>query len=182
MAAGVGILLRLRATLLVLPWLIYLGLVDLVLSLLLPVKFLFPDWVQNICSGLAYTVWTWIQVIFELANGAKIGVTGDVLPEGESAIVVANHVSWTDFYMIQSLAIRAGMLGRCRWFAKIQLRWVPFLGWGLWAMGFPMVSRKWVKDKKELDRVFSGIVDRKWSTCELALASSRKVIDSFRAY
>jgi 1-acyl-sn-glycerol-3-phosphate acyltransferase len=50
------------------------------------------------------------------------------------------------------------MLGRCRWFSKIELRWVPLLGWGIWAMGMPMVSRKWMKDQKELDRVFAGIV------------------------
>lgn len=47
---------------------------------------------------------------------------------GESAIVVVNHVVWTDFYLIQELAQRAGMLGQCRWFAEKQLRWVPFLG------------------------------------------------------
>ena len=49
------------------------------------------------------------------------------------------------------------MLGSCRWFAKQQLKWVPFLGWGLWAMGMPLVSREWTKDKKEMDRVFQGV-------------------------
>ncbi|KAL9106073.1 MAG: hypothetical protein Q9227_008859 [Pyrenula ochraceoflavens] len=48
------------------------------------------------------------------------------------------------------------MLGRCRYFAKQQLKWVPFLGWGLWAMGMPLISRNWDKDQIELDRVFSG--------------------------
>jgi hypothetical protein len=33
-------------------------------------------------------------------------------------------------------------------------------------MGMPIVSRKWNKDKKELDRVFAGITVRKWPTCE----------------
>lgn len=53
-------------------------------------------------------------------------MSDDVLPEGESAIVIANHVSWTNFHMIQALAIRSGMLGKCCSFAKIELRWVPF--------------------------------------------------------
>ena len=96
-------------------------------------------------------------------------MSGDDLPQGESAIVISNHVSWTDFYMIQALALRAGMLSRCRWFAKIELRWVPLLGWGIWAMGMPMVSRKWTKDKAELDRVFAGITERKWPTCQYAM-------------
>lgn len=47
---------------------------------------------------------------------------------GELAIVVTNHVAWTDFYLIQELVQRAGMLGQCRRFAEKQLRWVPFLG------------------------------------------------------
>ncbi|CAK7221554.1 hypothetical protein SBRCBS47491_004564 [Sporothrix bragantina] len=118
----------------------------------------------NILRALAESGWYWIQLIFTRANGAIITTSGDVLPHGESAIIVANHVMWCDFYMIQELAVRAGMLGRCRYFAKTQLKWVPFLGWGLWALGMPMVSRRWDKDKKELDRVFSGIVDRKWPT------------------
>ena len=161
-----GVYTAIRGFLLVLPWALELFLMDLILSLLLPVSYFFPDWVYNASSFVASTNWGWIQCIFEVFNGGKITISGDALLEGESAIVIANHVSWTDFYMIQALAIRAGMLGRCRWFAKIELRWVPFLGWGIWAMGMPMVSRKWTKDKKELDRVFAGVTMRKWPTCK----------------
>jgi 1-acyl-sn-glycerol-3-phosphate acyltransferase len=156
---------NLRGGFLVAPWLLYLGAADVVLSLLLPVKLVAPTLVYNLSSRIAYSVWKWIQVIFEKFNGARITISGDKLPKGESAIVVANHVTWADFYLIQALAVRCDMLGRCRWFAKIQLRVVPFLGWGLWAMGMPMVSRKWTRDQHELDRVFNGIVERKWSTC-----------------
>ncbi|KAK9770613.1 putative Phospholipid/glycerol acyltransferase domain-containing protein [Seiridium cardinale] len=49
----------------------------------------------------------------------------------ESATVIANHITWVDSDMIQALALQAGMLGRCRWFAKIQLHVVPSLGWAL---------------------------------------------------
>ncbi|CAK7568002.1 MAG: hypothetical protein SEPTF4163_005980 [Sporothrix epigloea] len=154
----------LRGSLLTLPWLVWVFIVDLLVSLLLPVLPIFPDTCYNISSALAESGWYWIQMIFTRANGAVIAVSGDILPCGESAIIIANHVKWCDFYMIQELAVRAGMLGRCRYFAKTELRWVPFLGWGLWALGMPMISRRWDKDKKELNRVFSGIVDRKWPT------------------
>lgn len=160
------ILTHIRGLILVAPWLAYLLVADLLLSLLLPFKLLSPNTIYNLSSRIASTVWRWIQHIFETCNGALITTSGDSLPEGESAIVVANHVGWCDFYMIQALAIRAGMLGRCRWFAKIQLRVVPFLGWGLWAMGMPLVSRNWLKDKVELERVFSGITERNWPTCK----------------
>jgi 1-acyl-sn-glycerol-3-phosphate acyltransferase len=162
-----NILTQVRGLALTAPWLVYLLMADVLLSLLLPFKLLFPNTVYHLSSRIAGSVWRWIQQIFETSNGAVITTSGDVLPEGESAVVVANHVGWSDFYMIQALAIRAGMLHRCRWFAKIQLRMVPFLGWGLWAMGMPLVSRNWLKDKVELDRVFSGITERRWPTCRL---------------
>lgn len=155
-----------RSIVIVLPWLVSLVLMDIALSLLLPLSYIFPDWVYNVSSLIAFTNWKWIQLIFEHFNGGEITISGDILPENESAIIVSNHVSWTDFYMIQALAIRAGMLGRCRWFSKIELRWVPFLGWGIWAMGMPMVSRNWIKDKGELERVFTGITQKHWPTCE----------------
>lgn len=160
-----NILAHIRGVVLIIPWLCSLILMDLICSLLLPVSYFLPDVVYNISSAVAFCVWSWVQSIFTVCNGGRITFSGDELPCGESAIVVSNHVSWTDFYMIQALAIRAGMLGRCRWFAKIELRKVPLLGWGIWAMGMPMVSRQWTKDKAELDRVFAGITERKWPTC-----------------
>ncbi|KAI0600778.1 1-acyl-sn-glycerol-3-phosphate acyltransferase [Biscogniauxia sp. FL1348] len=165
---------NLRAILITAPWILCLGAADILLSLLLLVKPFAPDLVYHASSVIASVVWRWIQSIFEWWNGAHITLYGDVLPPGESAIVIANHVTWADFYMIQALAQRAGMLGQCRWFAKIQLRMVPFLGWGLWAMGMPMVSRNWMRDQRELQRVFSGIVDRKWPTWLISFSEATR--------
>lgn len=157
--------LLLRALIHLLPWLLHLSLANTLLSLLLPLALLSPTQTYDASSLIAYTVWAHIQHLFTRTNGAHILVTGDPLPPGESAIVVSNHVDWTDFYLIQELALRAGMLGRCRWFAKKELKWVPFLGWGLWAMGMPLVSRKWMEDRKELDKVFRGVTESKWPIC-----------------
>jgi len=165
---------QLRGIAILSPWLAYLLLADICLSLLLPFKPFFPNLVYSTSSWLASSVWRWIQYIFTSSNGAVITTSGDHLPEGESAVVVANHVSWSDFYMIQALAIRAGMLGRCRWFAKVQLRMVPFLGWRLWAMGFPLVSRNWSKDQRELDRVFKGITGRRWPTWLISFSEATR--------
>ncbi|KAI9756010.1 MAG: hypothetical protein M4579_004055 [Chaenotheca gracillima] len=151
----------LRGVVLTTPWVIHLCATDIVLSALLPLSFLAPSFTYNVSSRLASLVWLGIQYIFTRVNHAKITVSGDKLPRNESAVVVANHVSWTDFYLIQALAIRAGMLGRCRYFAKQELRWVPFLGWGLWAIGMPLVSRRWLKDQQEMNRVFYGIRNRR---------------------
>ncbi|KAB8356425.1 hypothetical protein FH972_024008 [Carpinus fangiana] len=155
-------LLTLRALFIVVPWLLQLFVADIALSALLPVALFAPTVSYNISSAIAYSVWKTIQWIFTCFNGAEITVSGSPLPPDESAIVVANHVGWTDFYMIQELAIRSGMLGRCRWFAKRQLKWVPFLGWGLWAMGMPLVSRNWITDQREIENVFGKIVEKRW--------------------
>lgn len=156
-----------RSSLLFVPWLTQLLVADVLLSLLLPVSAVAPTLAYNLSSTIAESVWRGIQFIFTGSNHANIIVSGaDRLPRGESAIVVANHVEWTDFYMIQEVALRCGMLGRCRWFAKQQLKWVPFLGWGLWAMGMPLVSRKWMQDQHEMDRVFAGVLKRRWPMCE----------------
>lgn len=156
---------NLRGLAITVPWVIHLLLADIGLSALLPLSAVFPSLTYDISSTLAWSVWRGIQFIFTGLNGANITTSGDALPQAESAIVVANHLGWTDFYMIQQLAIKAGMLGRCRWFAKAQLKRVPFLGWGLWAMGMPLVTRNWVQDKREIDSVFGKLVKYKLPVC-----------------
>ena len=167
--ARAGFLSRLYVTVrgiaIVCPWLVHLLAADIVLSLLLPVALVAPTSTYDVASVVAKSVWIGIQRIFTHLNGARITVSGTKLPKGESAIVVSNHVEWVDFYMIQALALKAGMLGRCRWFAKQQLKWIPFLGWGLWAMRMPLVSRKWTSDQKELERVFEGVKRSLWPIC-----------------
>lgn len=154
-----------RGMVIITPWLLHLLGSDVVLSLLLPVSFVAPTTAYNLSSRIASWVWQGVQTIFTRFNRAQITVSGDTLPPGESAVVIANHVAWSDFYLIQHLALQAGMLGRCRWFAKQQLKWVPFLGWGLWAMGMPLISRRWDKDSKELERVFRGPRLYRWPIC-----------------
>ena len=46
------------------PWLAHLLAVDLLLSLMLPLKPLAPTVVYNVSSILANSVWSWIQRIF----------------------------------------------------------------------------------------------------------------------
>lgn len=166
------VVLAVRCAAFTLPWVGHLLIVDVLLSALLLVSPIAPDLAFRVSSAIAESVWRGIQIIFTRINRAKIVVSGaENLPRGESAIVISNHVEWADFYMIQELAIKAGMLGRCRWFAKQQLKWVPFLGWGLWVMGFPLVSRRWTKDQREMNRVFHGVLERKWPICKFLKCS-----------
>ncbi|KAI5370942.1 Putative phospholipid/glycerol acyltransferase [Septoria linicola] len=184
--SAVGVLrtvaLSARAAVFLLPWLIHLFIADVLLSVLLPVSAVAPTLAYDVSSSIAASVWYGIQLILTRINGAKIVVSGaEQLPAGESAIVVSNHVEWADFYSIQEIAIQKGMLGRCRYFAKQQLKWVPFLGWGLWAMGMPLVSRNWMSDQKEMDRVFRGVVQRRWPMWLISFSEATRYTASKRA-
>lgn len=121
-----------RGVCLITPWLLWLLCADLSLSLLATLKPILPTVAYHLSSAIAWTVWLWIQHVFVTINGASIKLSvSSELVSGESAIVISNHRSWTDFYLIQAAAIEARMLGNCRWFAKKQLKWVPFLGWSV---------------------------------------------------
>jgi len=41
-------------------------------------------------------------------------------------------------------------------------------------MGMPMVSRNWMKDKKELDNVFAGITVKKWPTWLISFSEATR--------
>ena len=130
---------------------LHLFVANTLLTLLVPLSStsLFPA----LSSRIAGAFWGHIQHVFSPLHGAAVTTSGDVLPPGESALVVANHRAFADFYLVQQLARAAHMLPRCRWFAKNSLRWVPGLGWGLWAMGMPFVRRGWERDRVEVARV-----------------------------
>lgn len=136
-----NIFTHIRGILIVTPWVILLFFQDLLLSLLLLIKPFNPSLAYNLACPIVYSCWIMIQWFFTSVNGAHITISGDPLVPDESAVVLCNHVGWSDFYMIQACAIKAGMLGGTRYFAKAQLKKVPLLGWGMIAAGMPMVTR-----------------------------------------
>lgn len=54
-------------------------------------------------------------------------------------LVLANHQSWVDIIMLQTVLNRRAPL--MRFFLKSQLIWVPFLGLAWWALDFPFMKR-----------------------------------------
>jgi len=74
-------------------------------------------------------------------------ISGDDVPVEESAMVISvsypsslakrilmvqNHLAYSDYYLVQALATRKGMLGRCRYFVKKEIVKLPFFGWAFW--------------------------------------------------
>ncbi|MBW0488604.1 hypothetical protein O181_028319 [Austropuccinia psidii MF-1] len=112
----------------------------------------------EINSRIANFLWTRMQYIFEHRHFATITFSGDVIPERENAIVLANHVSYSDFYLINGLAARKKMLPYCRWFAKTSLIWqLPIFGMSMYLIGMVMVTRNWLKDSKSIKAAFRGL-------------------------
>ncbi|KAK9729281.1 hypothetical protein K7432_000431 [Basidiobolus ranarum] len=106
-------------------------------------------------SGVAGSIWHVMQRIFKSRYKGRITYSGDQLPANESAIVISNHVSTTDVYLIHSVAQAQGMLSYCKYFAKDSLKYIPFFGWGMWIMGMLFIKRNWEKDQTRIMNTFS---------------------------
>jgi lysocardiolipin and lysophospholipid acyltransferase len=94
-------------------------------------------------------VFTWF---LELPRSRRIVFSGDVVPSGESALVVPNHAAaHGDFAPLYALAARSGGLGSVKTVSKDVLKYVPCFGWGMWLMQWPFLKREWVRDRKSLE-------------------------------
>jgi len=79
------------------------------------------------------------RVSVEQAEGA---------PALEHALIVANHVSWLDIFVINALH-------PCRFVAKAEIRSWPVLGWLAAAAGTVFIARG---NRRELRHIFKGLV------------------------
>ena len=41
------------------------------------------------------------------------------LPTKEDALIISNHVAWSDFYLVHALAQHHDMLNHCKYFVKV---------------------------------------------------------------
>ena len=72
----------------------------------------------------------------------------DGAPVLDHALIVANHVSWLDFFVINALH-------PCRFVAKAEIRAWPVLGWLAAAAGTVFIARG---NRRELRHIFKGLV------------------------
>lgn len=70
-------------------------------------------------------------------------------PVLEHALIVANHVSWLDIFVINALH-------PCRFVAKAEIRAWPVLGWLAAAAGTVFIARG---NRRELRHIFKGLVE-----------------------
>jgi 1-acyl-sn-glycerol-3-phosphate acyltransferase len=110
----------------------------------------FNRWMASVWWGS--TVW-----IAKILYGTRIEISGDPVPPGENALVVANHQEMPDITFLMHLAIQKKRLGDMKWIVKDILKWAPGVGWGMWMLGCVFVKREWTRDRKSIEQAFANI-------------------------
>lgn len=118
---------------------------------LLVLKFFPIKAIRNFADGiLVFVGEIWIQNdyrISKLMYGISFDVEGLDNPEisyDKSYLIVSNHQSWADIYVIQSVLNRK--VPFIRFFIKDSLKYVPILGQAWVALDFPFVKRSKKED------------------------------------
>jgi 1-acyl-sn-glycerol-3-phosphate acyltransferase len=72
------------------------------------------------------------------------------LSMNDSPLIICNHQSWFDTFLLQTLISRSGPM--LKFLIKRELLWVPVLGWVCLALDFPRLNRKGDTDSRTRDR------------------------------
>ena len=88
----------------------------------------------------------WSRRLLAICNVRAESAPG--APPLEHAVFVANHISWLDIFVINSLY-------PCRFVAKAEIRAWPVLGWLAGAAGTVFIARG---NRRELRHIFKGLV------------------------
>lgn len=116
-----------------------------VLYLFIIVKLVIPfAGIRQIVSKILISIaFVWVEgnsFIFRITHNVTWDVQGlEHLTHGRSCLVVCNHRSWADIFVLQHVLKRR--LPFLRFFLKQELVWVPLLGIAWWALDFPFLKR-----------------------------------------
>lgn len=104
-----------------------LGLVKLVLPIPVVSKLLHSAY-KGWCKGNRLGLWLG-------CNNIKVNISGEV-NANSWYLLISNHISWLDIAVLSSL----DALPAPKFFLKDELKYVPFIGTGAWAMGMPFMK------------------------------------------
>lgn len=88
-----------------------------------------------------YRCWTAINtLIMNLCNDIDWQFSGQQQLDKDSwYLLIANHRSWVDIPAVSAFAYH--LIPEPKFFLKDQLKWIPFLGSGCWALDMPFMKR-----------------------------------------
>ncbi len=110
-----------------------------ILKLMIPLKF----WIK-VCDVLLIGIaFSWVRCnafMIKLMHKIEWDIQGlDTLAQKEWYLVVANHQSWVDIPVLQTVFL--GRIPFLKFFLKKELIWVPIMGIAWWALDFPFMKR-----------------------------------------
>ncbi len=117
----------------------------MILYLFVILKLLLPNTgIRRILSNLLISIANlWIEgnsLILRITQKIHWDVEGiEKLSPKNSYLVISNHRSWTDIFVLQQIFKRR--IPFLKFFLKQELIWVPFLGAAWWALDFPFLKR-----------------------------------------
>lgn len=117
----------------------------IILFLFVFIKLIIPHtWIRHQFSRLLiFIAIVWIEgnsFILRITQKIKWDVQGiEHLTTKRSYLVVSNHRSWTDIFVLQH--IFKHRIPFLKFFLKKELIWVPILGVAWWALDFPFLKR-----------------------------------------
>jgi 1-acyl-sn-glycerol-3-phosphate acyltransferase len=100
---------------------------DLLQLILLPISAIYPPLVRAVNGYCVSVIVEGFVYLLEHIDRPQVIITGDPLVRNQSALVIANHQSYTDSLIISGIALRYGMLSHIKFFAKDSLKWIPIL-------------------------------------------------------
>lgn len=112
------------ASIFIILFAISLGFVlNLVQLITIPLMLISHSFVIKLHSQFAGWLWSLFQIMFERFQKANMTWSGGVvnIPSRENAIVISNHCSFADFFLVHSLAYPKEMLPYCKYFVKVIL-------------------------------------------------------------
>lgn len=115
----------------------------LMLVAMLKVLIRIPAWQRACAHALTWIAERWISInagVDRLTQNIEwdVRLPAD-LERGGSYVVIANHQSWADIFILQRAFNRR--IPFLKFFLKQQLIWVPFLGVAWWALDMPFMKR-----------------------------------------
>lgn len=109
------------------------------------IKLLLPFKAVHRLTGYAgkgcYRGWTAVNTaLINLFNNVDWQVTGaQTLDKQSWYLLISNHKSWLDIPVVSTVA--HSRIPEPKFFLKDQLKWLPFLGTGCWALDMPFMKR-----------------------------------------
>ncbi|EGC29814.1 hypothetical protein DICPUDRAFT_58605 [Dictyostelium purpureum] len=147
-----------------------IALSDLVMTLCIPIFLISRSYFRKITNLIAQLGWPLFTLAFETLGRNKLVYSGESLREYQNfdsnkkiegkdrnALVLINHTHHCDWLLSFSLGERCGRIGNIKIAMKDIIKYIPFVGAGIWAMGFIFLSRQWQNDQHKINKAYSHL-------------------------